>query len=223
MANTATTRPIEVGDRVQFTRRTNKHGIRDYRGVVLDIIATGGPSGTFAIVDGDTGGRVSVAVEELSPVEQTYLAGGDLTVDADQATAKATFRGTEPGTGVTITRDGDGVTIMAYVNSYGTGGSSATAVRLSFAHAHEAAVWLNDQMTNPANDYSANARLVDTAPVAVGDHVRIVGQDAAELAHGFGSATGTVITAYPFADNVQIRSDSGRVGTFARTNVARVI
>lgn len=151
--NANTIRPIEVNDRADVAHRNPDNGeILNLRGTVVDI--TNG----IAILDlDDDGGRYTTPVEALERVEQVYLAGGDLAIDADRAVATATFAGIERGTGVRIERNPTGVDICAFDNNRAEGGTEPT-IRLSFGTAAEAATWLHNQMYDPANDYSAHTR-----------------------------------------------------------------
>lgn len=150
MNATANIRPIEVNDRAEVSHRNPDNGeILNLRGTVVDI--TNG----IAILDlDDNGGNYSTPVENLRRVEQVYLCGGDLAVDADQAVATATFAGIERGTGLRIERNPNGVVVTVFDNNAGT----SLDLNISFARGAEAAAWLHDQMYNPANDYSAHAR-----------------------------------------------------------------
>lgn len=150
MNATANIRPIEVNDRADVAHRNADNGeILTLRGTVVDI--TNG----IAILDlDDDGGRYSTPVEALERVEQVYLAGGDLAVDADQATAATTFAGIERGTGLRIERNPNGVVVTVFDNNAGT----SIDLNIGFGRAAEVATWLHNQMYNPANDYSANAR-----------------------------------------------------------------
>lgn len=169
---TTPVRPIAVGDRAEAPM---PFGSMIVRGTVAHIAP--GNHDIMAIVDVDNGGRVTVPVDTLRPVEQVYLAGGDLAVDADQAVATVAFAGVKHGTGVTVTRDPNGVHITAYDNNRAEGGTEP-AVALSFSTSVELLAWLHDQMHNPANDYSRNARRVTSpggAPYVDTDHYRYGG------------------------------------------------
>lgn len=67
-------RPVVLHDRAEAPM---PFGGMTLRGTVVDI------THPTAILDLDNGGRVSVMVDDLRPVEQVYLAGGDLAIDAD--------------------------------------------------------------------------------------------------------------------------------------------
>ncbi|OCB44738.1 hypothetical protein A5721_18890 [Mycobacterium vulneris] len=150
MNATANIRPIEVNDRAEVAHRNPDNGeILNLRGTVVDI--TNG----IAILDlDDDGGNYSTPVEALVRVEQVYLAGGDLAIDADQAIATTTFAGIERGTGLRIERNPNGVVVTVFDNNAGT----SIDLNISFGRAAEVTAWLHDQMYNPANDYSAHAR-----------------------------------------------------------------
>jgi hypothetical protein len=153
MNATANIRPIEVDDRADVAHRNADNGeVLTLRGTVVDIT-----NGIAILKLDDNGGNYSTPVEALVRVEQVYLAGGDLAIDADKATAVATFAGVKHGTGVRIERNPYGVDICAFDNNRAEGGTEPT-VRLSFGTAGDAAAWLHDQMHNPANDYSAHTR-----------------------------------------------------------------
>lgn len=123
-----------AGDAVSWTPY---YGGGTVRGHVVEVHADALPGGTAAHTVRDLDGATfRVAADRIA----------HRTPDAT-----ATFGGSERGTGVQMTRDPRGVTVAAYDNMTG----QSVEVRLSFGTALEAAVWLHDQMTNPANDYSA--------------------------------------------------------------------
>lgn len=148
--NANTIRPIEANDRAEVAHRNPDNGeILNLRGTVVDI--TNG----IAILDlDDDGGRYSTPVEALERVEQVYLAGGDLAIDADRATVSATFAGIERGTGLRIERNPNGVVVTVFDNNAGT----SLDLNVSFGRGAEVATWLHNQMYDPANDYSAHTR-----------------------------------------------------------------
>ena len=172
MNDTDNTRPIEVGDRADAPM---PFGGMIVRGTVVDI------THPTAILDLDNGGRVSVMVDTLRPVEQVYLAGGDLAVDADahEVTGGTTAADVEvvtadgqarrivttdaingksspyriggPNRGVYFAATGDGIT-MCVVH---VDAETTHTVVFDFTAAADLHRALGELLYNPANDHSA--------------------------------------------------------------------
>lgn len=126
---------FEVGDAVRWTPYYGAPG--PVYGHIAELhpeaLADGGWAATVRDYDGATFRVAFDRIEHRTP------------------DAEATFGGRDRMSGVKMTRDPRGVVVAAYDNVTG----QAVEVRLSFGTALEAAVWLHEQMTNPANDYSA--------------------------------------------------------------------